>query len=310
MKRPPLLVLAGPTAVGKTGLAIALAQALGGEIVGADSVQVYRGLDIGSAKPTAGEQAQAKHHLIDVAEPQEEFSAARYAELASEAVDDIAARGRRALVVGGTGLYIKALLFGLAPAPPVDQELRIQLQRDWESQGAQAMHLRLAKLDPVAARRLHQNDRQRVLRALEATISGGRPFSQQQEAHGFKKSRYPHLYLGLERPREELNQRIEQRSRQMWQGGLLQEVEGLLQRGVSPRAASLQSLGYRQAAAVLQGEMEPEQGLLDMIKRTKAYAKRQLTWFRGVKSIKWHRPQDLEGILARARNFFGTDRGK
>ncbi len=310
MSGPPLVILAGPTAVGKTGLAIELARTLGGEIVGADSVQVYRGLDIGSAKPTPTEQAQARHHLIDMADPSEEFSAARYAKLAGEAVADIAGRDRRVLVTGGTGLYIKALLYGLAPAPPADPKLRARLRKEWEVQGAAEMHQRLADVDPASARRLHPNDRQRVLRALEVSLASGRPFSARQEAHGFKQPRYDHLYLGLERTREELNQRIEVRARQMWDGGLLNEVEALLSGGVPPSAPGLRTLGYRQAVAVHRGEMEPEEGLMNMIKKTKAYAKRQLTWFRGVKGINWHRPQDLEGILAKARDFLGSDRGK
>ena len=161
MAAPRLVVLAGPTAVGKTGLSLELARRFGAEIVGADSVQVYRGLDIGSAKPTPGEQAQARHHLIDVAGPTEPFSAARYARLAAESIADIQARGKRALVVGGTGLYIKALIFGLAPTPPVDEKLRAQLNKEWERQGPQATHQRLGELDPDTAAKLHPNDRQR-----------------------------------------------------------------------------------------------------------------------------------------------------
>ena len=174
MPAPALVVLAGPTAVGKTGLSLNLARRFNAEIVGADSVQIYRGLDIGSAKPTPAEQAQARHHLIDVAEPTETFSAARYARLATEAIDDIQARGKRALVVGGTGLYIKALIFGLAPTPPVDEALRARLRDEWEAQGPQAMHQRLAELDPDTAAKLHPNDRQRVLRALEVCLQIGR----------------------------------------------------------------------------------------------------------------------------------------
>lgn len=304
MPAPALVVLAGPTAVGKTGLSLELARRFGAEIVGADSVQVYRGLDIGSAKPTPQEQAQARHHLIDVADPTESFSAARYARLAGEAVADIHARGKRALVVGGTGLYIKALIFGLAPTPPVDQELRARLKKEWEARGPEAMHQRLTELDPPTAANLHPNDRQRVLRALEVCLQTGAPLSGRQKAHGFGSPRYPHLIIGLARPRAELNQRIEERARAMWQGGLLEEVRGLLEAGAPPEAPGLGSLGYRQAMAFLSGEMRPDEALFDMIKKTKAYAKRQLTWFRGVEGLVWCDAQDADGISRRAQAFW------
>ncbi|MBU1275431.1 MAG: tRNA (adenosine(37)-N6)-dimethylallyltransferase MiaA [Proteobacteria bacterium] len=304
MPSPALVVLAGPTAVGKTGLSLNLARRFGAEIVGADSVQVYRGLDIGSAKPTPEEQAQARHHLIDVAEPGESFSAARYARLAGEAIAGIHARGRRVLVVGGTGLYIKALLFGLAPTPPVDQELRARLRREREELGPEATHQRLAGLDPDTAAKLHPNDRQRVLRALEVCLQTGAPLSRRQQAHGFGSPRHPHLIVGLERPRAELNQRIEERARAMWQQGLLEEVRGLLAKGVPPDAPGLASLGYRQAVAFLRGEMRSEEALFDMIKKTRAYAKRQLTWFRGIDGLVWCDAQDADGVSRRVRAFW------
>ncbi|MBU1157012.1 MAG: tRNA (adenosine(37)-N6)-dimethylallyltransferase MiaA [Proteobacteria bacterium] len=300
----PLVVLAGPTAVGKTGLSLELARRFSAEIVGADSVQIYRGLDIGSAKPTPAEQAQARHHLIDVADPAENFSAARYARLAAEAIDDISARGKRALVVGGTGLYIKALIFGLAPTPPVDEAMRARLKEEWKHQGPQAMHQRLMELDPDTAAKLHPNDRQRVLRALEVCQQTGAPMSRRQQAHGFAQARYPHLMIGLERPRAELNQRIEERARAMWDQGLLAEVENLLAAGTPPEAPGLASLGYRQAMAFLRGEMRSEDALFDMIKKTKAYAKRQLTWFRGVRGLAWHHADDSVGIGRRVSAFW------
>ncbi|MCB2225244.1 MAG: tRNA (adenosine(37)-N6)-dimethylallyltransferase MiaA [Desulfarculaceae bacterium] len=301
---PALVVLAGPTAAGKTALSLRLAREHHAEIVGADSVQVYRGLDIGSAKPTPGEQAQARHHLIDMADPAEGFSAARYAELAQAAIADIHARGKKALVVGGTGLYIKALLWGLVPVPEVDPALRAELAEAWDEQGAEAMHARLAERDPEAAARLHPNDRQRVLRALEVCLQTGEPFSRRQEKHKQSEPRYAHLFIGLERPREELNQRIETRARAMWQGGLLAEVEGLLAAGTPPEAPGLATLGYRQAVAALSGTMQPDDALFDMIKATKAYAKRQLTWFRGVEGLHWHNADDHAGVSQRVAGFW------
>ncbi|MGD9124376.1 MAG: tRNA (adenosine(37)-N6)-dimethylallyltransferase MiaA [Desulfarculaceae bacterium] len=296
----PLVVLAGPTAVGKTQVAIALCQRFGAEVVSADSVQIYRGLDIGSAKPTAQEQAQAPHHLIDVVGPEEVFDAARFVDLADRAIAGIQARQKKVLVAGGTGLYIKALLHGLAPAPPVDEKLRQRLRQRWDQEGAEAMHQKLKQLDAEAAQRLHPRDRQRVLRALEVCLQTGRSLSSLQNGHGFSKIRYPHVIIGLDRPRPELNQRIEHRCRQMWDQGLIEEVRGLLAEGVSPGARSLESLGYRHALAVLQGQSDPEQALSLMARDTKAYAKRQLTWFRGLESIHWHSPEDISAISSRA----------
>ncbi len=301
------MVLAGPTAVGKTAVAVELCHRLGAEVVGADSVQVYRGLDIGSAKPTPAEMALAPHHLVDVAEPDEAMSAARWADLAEAAIAEIDARGRRVLVAGGTGLYIKALIFGLAPAPAVDRDLRAGLQKDWDRLGGAALHARLADLDPASAARLHPADRQRIIRALEVCLQTGRPFSESQRSHGFARPRYPHLFLGLERPRAELNARIDQRCRDMWRGGLIKEVRGLLAQGLSPEAPALASLGYRQALAFIRGEMDEATALAEMVSRTKAYAKRQFTWFRAVPGINWFSPtaiDDPAGLAARAGEFW------
>lgn len=304
---PPLVLLVGPTAVGKTAAAVAICRALRAEVVNADSVQVYRGLDLGSAKPTPAERAQAPHHLVDVAEPGEEMSAARWAELADRAIADIARRGRRALVAGGTGLYVKALVFGLAPAPPVDAALRARLRAEWEALGGPALHARLAGLDPTSAERLHPADRQRVLRALEFALQTGEPISRRQAGHGFVAPRHAHLALGLARPRPELNQRIEARCRAMWEGGLLDEVRGLLEAGLKPTTHSLASLGYRQAVAVLMGRQDEAGALEEMIRLTRAYAKRQITWFRGLQGINWHHPDDLPGLVGRAREFWNLE---
>lgn len=298
MSTVPLVILAGPTAVGKTGAAIAICRAFGAEVLGADSVQVYRGLDIGSAKPSADEQAQARHHLVDVADPGEDFDAARFMALAGQAIAKMQGRGKRVLVAGGTGLYLRALLYGLAPTPPVDPALRAGLAADWEAKGPQAMHARLAELDPASAQRLHPNDRQRVLRALEVCLSAGEPLSEIQGRHGFAKPRYPHLLIGLERPREELNQRIAERCHAMWDQGLLAETKGIIAAGTPPEAKALQSLGYRHALMVLSGQATPNQALELMIRDTRAYAKRQMTWFRGMKGINWLQADNRDGITA------------
>lgn len=294
----PLVVLAGPTAVGKTELAVELCRRFGAEVISADSVQVYRGLDIGSAKPTPAERAAAPHHLIDVAGPEEEFDAARFAALAEQALAGLRRRGRRALVAGGTGLYLRALLWGLAPLPRPEPGLRERLLAEWEELGGAALHARLAGLDPQAAGRIHPHDRQRVVRALEVCLATGRPLSQAQKEHGFRRARHPHLLVGLTRPREELHRRIDRRCRRMWEAGLVEEVRGLVAAGVPAGARSLGSLGYRQAAAFLAGEMSEEEALADMARATRAYAKRQLTWFRGMQGINWHSPEDVRGVCA------------
>jgi tRNA dimethylallyltransferase len=297
LKSEPLMILVGPTAVGKTSLAVQLCQRFEAEIINADSVQVYRGLNIGSAKPTAEELATARHHLVDVVEPYQDFDAARFAELAEQAIDDIQARGKRVLVSGGTGLYIKALLFGLAPLPPVDDDLRIRLNEEWKCFGPAAMHARLADLDPESAGRLHPNDRQRVLRALEVCIQTGEPISAKQKKHSFASPRYPYFIIGLSRPKPELDKRIAKRCHIMWDQGLADEVKGLLSSGIPSDSKALGSLGYAQAQRYLDGEFSREEALTEMIARTKAYAKRQLTWFRGMESIHWLSPHDHSGVF-------------
>jgi tRNA dimethylallyltransferase len=299
------MVLAGPTAVGKTALAIEICQRFQAEVINADSVQIYRGLDIGSAKPTPAERAAAAHHLVDVAGPNESFDAARFAEVAEQAISDIRSRKKRVLVAGGTGLYIRALLFGLAPLPPVDEDLRARLREEWERLGAPAMHERLAKLDPQSGERLHPNDRQRVLRALEVCLQTGEPFSAQQKQHGFSEPRHPYFMVGLSRPKPELDQRIARRCRAMWEKGLVDEVRGLLAQGVPPEAKSLGSLGYAQALRFLQGELSQEEAMADMIAKTKAYAKRQLTWFRGMEGINWQSPEDHAAVFDIAERHWG-----
>ena len=299
MNPEPLVVLCGATAVGKTGTAIELARRLRAEVVGADSVQIYRGLDIGSAKPTPEELAMVRHHLIDVADPDEDFDAARFMELADRAIEEIRARGKRVIVAGGTGLYIRALLHGLAPIPPVDEALRKKIAREWEEQGGAVLHERLTELDPEAAGKIHPNDRQRVTRALEVCQSSGRPLSEFWADHRFRKVRHPHVLIGLLREREELNERIALRCGLMWEQGFLDEVRGLMKQGYGSHTRSLGTLGYRHALMHLEGELDLEAARELMIRDTKAYAKRQLTWFRGLEGIHWHHPEDIQGILNR-----------
>jgi tRNA dimethylallyltransferase len=282
----PLLVIVGPTASGKSELALHLAGQLAAEIVSADSVQVYRGLDIGSAKPTFDERARVPHHLIDVADPDEQFDAARFRALASRAINDIEGRGGRVVVAGGTGLYVRALLGGLFPSPPKDPELRSSLIIEAKRRGREALWERLAASDPVAAGRIHPHDLVRIVRALEVIALCGSPLSDLQAGHAFAERPYRYVKVGLRLPREELYRRIEERVKEMLAAGWLEEVRSLVSRW-GPEARALQSLGYRQLAAHLKGRLGLEEARGAIIRDTRRYAKRQLVWFRADPQILW-----------------------
>lgn len=277
--RPHLTVIAGPTASGKTALAVALAERTGAEIVSADSQQVYRHFDIGTAKPSAGELARVPHHLVSVVEPLEPFSAAEYQRRADAAIADVTARGRRVLVVGGTGLYLRVLLRGAVDAPGADPVLREALGRLAEAEGREAVHRRLAEVDPESAARLPPQDLVRVVRALEIHAATGRPASALRREHGFAEARYPHTLWVLSPPREALYRAIDARTRALFEAGLVDEVRGHLSHGWR-EAAPMRSVGYVQALAVAEGRLTLEQAVAEAAQETRRYAKRQLTWFR------------------------------
>ncbi len=271
-----VLVLCGPTASGKTALAVELAEKLGAEIVSADSQQCYRGLDAGTAKPTAQERARARHHLLDVADPEEQLDAALFVKLADAAIADIEARGRRAIVVGGTGLWIRALLRGLLDAPAASPPFRAALRAEFEKLGVPALHARLREVDPEAAGRILPNDRVRIERALEVHALCGRPLSELQRAHRFAGARYDASIWFLDPPREVLRERIEARTRRMFaDGSLRRETEWLLARG---GGKGLRIIGYRECAeALASGDWARAEDRTNA--RTRRYAKRQRTWF-------------------------------
>jgi tRNA dimethylallyltransferase len=276
------LILTGPTGSGKTALGVALAERLGAEIVAMDSMTLYRGMDIGTAKPTAEERRGIPHHLIDVLEPWESASVAWWLERAAACCRDIAARGKRPLFVGGTGLYLKALLHGLFEGPPRDAELRERLTRVAKEHGPQALHDRLAQVDPQAAGRLHLNDTRRVIRALEVWELTGRSISSWQQ-EWTQAARLPAdrcLYLDL--PRDELHGRIDARVHQMIARGLVDEVRALrsLPRPLSREAA--QALGYKEMFVHLDGQATLEETIVQIQTRSRNFAKRQLTWFRHI----------------------------
>jgi tRNA dimethylallyltransferase len=295
-----IIALVGPTGVGKTELALQVAERWGAEIVNADSRQVYRYLDVGSAKPTPAQRALVPHHLLDVVDPDEPFDCARYRELALQAVADIEGRQRRVLLVGGTGLYLKVLMGGLFPGPPRDSGLRRQLEAE-ETAAPGALHRRLQQLDAAAARRLHPHDRVRLVRALEVALLTQRPISEWQAAHAFGDHRLRIVAIGLTLERPLLYERINARCRAMLDGGLVDEVRSLWQRGFGPDLAPLRSIGYAEAGAFLRGEMSLEEARDHMARATRHLAKRQLTWFRATPGLRWlDAGSSAEAIIAGA----------
>jgi len=296
----------GPTACGKTSLSLSLALELGAEIISADAVAVYRGFDLGSAKPTPRERGLVRHHLIDLAEPEEDFTAARFAELAGRAVEEILARGSRVIVAGGSGLYLRALLGGLFQAPPVDKALRAELAARAE-EDPQALHSRLALVDPRAAARLNPRDKVRVIRALEVFLQTGRPISAFQGKHRFQEQRFDHLKLGILVDRETLGERIARRTRLMFQAGLEEEVRALLEAGVDPGAKPMSSIGYKEALALVRGEIDQEEAVRRTIRETRRLAKRQMTWFRADEEVTWLPGDDPQAFLDAARAFWGEN---
>ena len=277
--RPHLTVIAGPTASGKTSLAIRVAQASGGEIVSADSQQVYRWFDIGTAKPSAEELAAVPHHLVSVVDPLEPFSAAKYQALADAAIAEIALRGRRVIVVGGTGLYLRILLHGVVAAPPGDPELRARLEAEADREGRAALHAKLAEIEPASAARIPPNARVRTVRALEIHALTGTPASVWRAEHGFSTNRYPFTLWVLAPEREALYRAIDLRTRAMFDAGLLDEVRSLVSRGYR-EAPPMASVGYREALMAAEGQISRDEAIRLAAQATRHYAKRQLTWFR------------------------------
>jgi tRNA dimethylallyltransferase len=287
---PALLVVVGPTATGKTELAVELAERYDGEIVSADSVQVYRAFSIGTGKPSQEERARAVHHLIDVVDPLEPVDAARFGELAEQAIADIRARGKRPIVCGGTFLWVRALIYGLAPAPPADAEVRARHRALVEEKGRSALHAALAAVDPVSAARLAPNDFVRVSRALEVHELTGLPLTTFHEQHGFRTPRYRARLVGVKRAPAELDERIAARVRVMLRAGWVDEVRALVAAGYAS-ARAMGSVGYGQIhAAIHSGAPVDDEALYDPIRRaTRVFARRQRTWLRDER-VEWLEP--------------------
>jgi len=285
--RQRLWFLIGPTASGKTTVAIEVAERTGAEILSLDSMSLYRGMDIGTAKPTADERARVPHHLIDLAEPHEAFSTGRYLEEADRAIDDVIRRGAKPLFVGGTALYLKGLTEGFFDGPPADWGLRNRLIAEAASAGAPALHEHLRAVDPGAAARIHPNDLRRIVRALEVHETTGRRISELQTQFGSPSARHDCALAGIRRDRAELYERINRRVDAMFSAGLVEEVRALLRSPKGISHAASQFVGYREVIAHLRGECTLEEAREKIRTRTRQFAKRQFTWFRKFPSIRW-----------------------
>jgi tRNA dimethylallyltransferase len=282
----PLLVIAGPTATSKTAAAIDVARRFDGELIGADSVQVYRGFDIGSAKPTADELGGVAHHLLDVLDPDQDVDAVAYANLADEAIRGVRDRGRLPVVVGGTGLWIRALVRGLVDVPPVDPDVRQRLEQAAAAKGAPALHARLAEVDPMSAEAVHPNDALRIVRALEVYEQTGTPLGTLRAAHALGEPRYQALFVVLDMDRAAHDAVIESRAERMLAAGWIDEVRSLRRRW-GDDVRPLGSVGYREVLAHLRDEVPLEETVRQIRKSTRIYARRQRTWFKGEPGIRW-----------------------
>lgn len=303
---PPLYAVMGPTAAGKTALAIALAERLDGEIISCDSAAVFRGLNVGTAKPTADEQARVAHHLIDVISPATQWSAAEFADAADDVISRLHRAEKGAILCGGTGLWMRALVRGIFRAPPIDADVRRGVRTALRERGPVAMHTVLAEVDPEAAARIQPNDPQRIGRALEVFRQTGRPISALQAEHGFASQRYRLLGVAPDWPRAVLRERIAARTRWMYANGLLDETRACLAEGVPPDAPGLSIIGYRDAVAHLQGKISLAAAVEETITATRRYAKRQVNWFNHEPDVHWidpHAGVDVvaERLHARAR---------
>lgn len=306
-EKPKIVYLMGPTAVGKTDAALAIAAAIRGEIVSADSMQVYRFMDIGTAKPTVEQRRGISHHLIDLVNPDQVFNAALFLEHAQEAIGSARSRGNNVVVCGGTGLYLKALAGGLFRGPGRDERIRRQLREVIRVRGLPGLVEDLRAVDPEAAARIDARNQGRVIRAMEVFELTGRPLSEWHRDHQFKEQPFHILKIGLDRPRAVLYERINARCNTMLEAGFLEEVTALLDRGYPPDLPSFQSVGYRQMIQQLTGKLGCKEAVLLMQRDTRRLAKRQLTWFRADVEIQWHPADELGPMIEACQSFFETN---
>ena len=303
-----IICIAGPTASGKTALAVELAKELNGEVVSCDSMQVYRRMDIGTAKPTKDEMQGIPHHMLDVADPEEDFSVSRYCAMAEPIVADILRRGKTAIIAGGTGLYMDSLIRGNAFAPFPSTGVREALEAQADDLGMETMLARLQAIDPEAASRLHRKDRKRILRALEVYLETGQTITEHNRRTQAVPPRFHPLWLGLDfEDRADLYARIDRRVGLMLEQGLMEEIQGLLASGIPPRATAMQAIGYKEFVDALEGRCTLEQAADQVRQSSRRYAKRQLTWFRRNQAMHWltRTPETgVEEILSMARQTF------
>jgi len=308
--QPPVLVITGPTASGKSALALELAEALDAEIVNADSMQVYRFMDVGTAKPSIEERARVPHHLFDIVTPDADYSAGRYADDARRAVAEIHERGHLPILVGGTGLYIRAFLYGLVSTGAANKPLRERLEREQKEAAEQGdpgrLHRRLQKVDREAAESIHPNDVRRTVRALEIVAQANAPASKVRSEHGFEECPYRVLHLAVDPGRETLIERINRRSERMIESGLLQEARRLRERGYGAELRSMQAIGYRHVQPVVDGTDTLANALEAMQTDTRRFARRQRTWLRKAQGVIWVDPDDRDGIRHRVDEFMAA----
>ena len=303
-----LICICGPTASGKTGLAVALAKKLNAEVVSCDSMQIYRGMDVGTAKPTTAEMEGVPHHLLDVAEPGEDFSVSRYVELADAAIRDIQSRGKPAIVCGGTGLYMDSLVKGKAFAAPTRPAQREYVEGIAEKHGIEYVYNMLKDADPETAERLHLSDRKRIIRALEVFLITGMPLSWHNAQSKLQAPKYEPVWIGLSfRDRDKLYRRIDARVDQMLAQGLETEVRALLEKGIDPKTTAMQAIGYKEMAAALRGECSLEQAVEQIKQSSRRYAKRQLTWFRRNEAIHWLYVDETADLTAAAMRLLRVE---
>lgn len=299
-EKTKIIVLVGPTAIGKTNLSLHIAEEFGCEIISMDSMQIYKYMDIGTAKPTSAERERVPHHLIDFVDPEDLYNVSRYISDAWQVIETLRSQKKLPMFVGGTGLYMKALLDGLFTVPSISVEVRNTIRNMLDEKGSSALHEELQRVDPASASRIHAHDKQRVARALEIYEQTGLPWSAHLERHQENASRKSRaveaIKIGLNCERDILYHRINRRSQLMLEQGLVEEVEGLLGMGYSPELQALQSIGYKHAVNYLQKKWTIQETLEFLARDTRRYAKRQLTWFGRDREISWFHPEDIDGV--------------
>jgi tRNA dimethylallyltransferase len=292
-----LIVILGPTGVGKSSTALKLAKELGGEIINCDSMQVYKAFNIGTDKIPPDKREDIPHHLLDVADPSTQFTAADFVSLALKAVTEIINKKKLPFIVGGTGLYLKSLIDGLFPGGKSDPKLRQKLEKEAQKKGLVSLRAKLMKVDPVYSQKIHTNDKVRIIRALEVYLSTKKPFSEHFSHTKSAVEDFNIIKIGLKLERQELNKKIEQRTEKMFERGLIQEVEDLLQTGIDESSPPFRALGYKHALQYLRKEISLEEAISLTKRDTRRYAKRQMTWFRKMKGIEWFSSHDYSSIV-------------